>query len=64
LLVCCALGYGRSAAAVVAWLLASGRAADMDAAIRRVRQVRPRIVLNNDTRDAIGAAATGRAAIP
>jgi hypothetical protein len=31
-LVCCALGYGRSACAVAAWLLVSGRADDVDAA--------------------------------
>lgn len=57
LLVCCALGYGRSAAAVVAWLLSTGRAADIDAAIRHVRHVRPRIVLNGETSAAIAAAA-------
>ena len=56
-LVCCALGYGRSAAAVPAWLLATGRVPDIDAAIRQVRQVRPRIVLNGATRGAVAAAA-------
>ena len=44
-LVCCALGYSRSAAAVAAWLVASGRAADVDAALARVRGARPGIVL-------------------
>ena len=56
LLVCCALGYGRSAAAVVAWLLSTGRASDIDAAIRYVRHVRTRIVLNGETSAAIVAA--------
>ena len=44
-LVCCALGYSRSAAAVATWLLVTGRAATADDAIERVRRVRPRIVL-------------------
>ena len=56
-LVCCALGCGRSAAAVLAWLLATGRVPDIDAAIRQVRKVRPRIVLNGATRGAVAAAA-------
>jgi membrane-associated phospholipid phosphatase len=56
-LVCCALGYSRSAAAVASWLLATGRAATPDGAIAQVRAVRPRIVLGLATRQAIGAAA-------
>ena len=39
-LVCCALGYSRSACAVAAWLLATGRAATVDAALARVRAAR------------------------
>lgn len=45
LLVCCALGYSRSACAVVAWLLLSGRCKDIDAAETLVRQARPGVVL-------------------
>jgi hypothetical protein len=45
-LVCCALGYGRSAAAVAAWLVLTGRAPDAAAAIARIRARRPRIVLH------------------
>ncbi|WP_370672008.1 phosphatase PAP2/dual specificity phosphatase family protein [Stenotrophomonas maltophilia] len=45
LLVCCALGYSRSAASVAAWLLRSGRASDADAAVAIVRAARPGIVL-------------------
>ncbi|HJQ57613.1 MAG TPA: phosphatase PAP2/dual specificity phosphatase family protein [Vineibacter sp.] len=45
-LVCCALGYGRSAAAIAAWLVQTGRAADTDAALARLRTVRPRIALD------------------
>lgn len=45
-LVCCALGYSRSAAAIAAWLVASGNAASVDAAIVMIRHRRPRIVLS------------------
>ena len=44
-LVCCALGFSRSAAAATAWLVATGRAASIDAALAHVRSVRPGIVL-------------------
>jgi protein-tyrosine phosphatase len=44
-LVCCALGFSRSAAAVAAWLLESGRAAGVVEAVERVRQARPMVVL-------------------
>ena len=40
-LVCCGLGYGRSAAVVIAWLLASGRVPDIETALARVQAVRP-----------------------
>jgi protein-tyrosine phosphatase len=45
-LVACALGYGRSAAAVAAWLVATGRAPSPTAAIERLRAIRPRIALD------------------
>lgn len=44
-LVSCALGYSRSAAAVAAWLLYSSRAADVDAALASVCVAHPRVVL-------------------
>ncbi|OUL98191.1 phosphatase PAP2/dual specificity phosphatase family protein [Variovorax sp. JS1663] len=45
--VCCALGFSRSAASVVAWLGLHGTAASLDAAHAAVRQARPQIVLRN-----------------
>ncbi|WP_076998581.1 phosphatase PAP2/dual specificity phosphatase family protein [Variovorax sp. KK3] len=45
--VCCALGFSRSAASVVAWLGLHGRAASLDGAHAVVRQARPQIVLRS-----------------
>lgn len=55
LLVCCALGYSRSACAVAAWLLASGRAADVDGALRLIAQARPQVVLGEAHRAALSS---------
>jgi membrane-associated phospholipid phosphatase len=49
-LVCCAVGYSRSAAAVAAWLMASGRAASVDESIAQIQAWRPRIVLGSADR--------------
>ena len=46
-LVCCALGYSRSACAVSAWLLSTGRASTVEQAFARVRSVRGEVVLND-----------------
>ncbi|MDN6855069.1 phosphatase PAP2/dual specificity phosphatase family protein [Pseudomonas sp. CAN2814] len=48
LLVCCALGYSRSATLLAAWLLLSGRAASVEAAVALIRQARPQIVLGTE----------------
>jgi len=52
-LVCCALGYSRSAAAVAAWLIVSGQAADASEAEARVRTARPQVVFNEAQRAAL-----------
>ncbi len=54
-LVCCALGYGRSATVAVAWLLASGRAASVDDAMAAVRRGRPGTVLTQAHRRQLAA---------
>ena len=45
-LVCCALGFSRSAIAVAAWLVASGRARDHAEAIAQIRRARPAVVFH------------------
>ena len=44
-LVCCALGYSRSAAVVCHWLLSMGHAETIEEAVRILKQSRPEIVL-------------------
>ena len=49
-LICCALGYSRSAAALAAWLTASGRSPSISESIALVRTRRPRIALGSTQR--------------
>lgn len=51
--VSCALGYSRSAAAVTAWLVASGQAPTVAAAIAQVQRARPGVVLGESQRRAL-----------
>lgn len=44
-LVCCALGYSRSAVASAAWLMAAGHADTTDDALDQVRRARPQVVV-------------------
>jgi len=60
-LVCCALGYSRSAATVATWLLTRNPAKTMSEAIENVRGARPRIVIDSALRAAIAIAAGRRA---
>ncbi|HDS1039254.1 TPA: phosphatase PAP2/dual specificity phosphatase family protein [Stenotrophomonas maltophilia] len=58
-LVCCALGYSRSAASVATWLLRTGRVCSAAEAVAWVRAARPSIVLHDVHLQAIAAAAAG-----
>jgi protein-tyrosine phosphatase len=55
LLVCCALGYSRSATAMAAWLLHNGQCRDVPAALARIRQARPQVVLGEAQQQALQA---------
>ncbi|WP_447587816.1 phosphatase PAP2/dual specificity phosphatase family protein [Aquipseudomonas campi] len=55
LLVCCALGYSRSACAVAAWLLLYGGGKDVDDVLQRIRQARPQIVLSDAHQQVLSA---------
>jgi protein-tyrosine phosphatase/membrane-associated phospholipid phosphatase len=56
-LVCCALGYSRSAAAAAAWLLHTGRSERVDDAVERLRRERPKLVLHDAHRIALASLA-------
>jgi protein-tyrosine phosphatase len=55
-LVFCALGYSRSAAAAATWLLITDRARSADEALEIVRRARPQVVLPAALREAVAAA--------
>jgi protein-tyrosine phosphatase len=52
-LVCCALGYGRSAAAVAVWLVRTRRQPDVTSALRHLQTRRPRLALGAAQRRAV-----------
>lgn len=58
-MVCCALGYGRSAAAVAAWMVANDGADDAGAAVALLRGLRPRLAIGPAQLSAIKAATGG-----
>lgn len=54
-LVCCALGYSRSATVAAAWLFAAGHATTAEAAIAKVRQTRPHVVMGKEAEQRVQA---------
>ena len=56
-LTCCALGYGRSAAVVLTWLLVYGGCRDLAQATAELKQARPQMVLPPETAKAVEAVA-------
>ena len=58
-LVCCALGYSRSATAVAAWLLLTGRVGSVDEAIKKIQLARPGVVLHSAHRQQLSTVPTG-----
>ena len=56
-LICCALGYGRSAAVVLTWLLVYGGCRDLAQATAELKQARPQMVLPPETARAVEVAA-------
>ena len=55
-LTCCALGYGRSAAVILTWLLVYGGCRDLAQATAELKQARPQMVLPPETAKAVEAA--------
>lgn len=55
-LACCALGYGRSAAVVLTWLMRHGGHDDFDRALATLRRARPQVRIPPETREAVLAA--------
>ena len=58
-LICCALGYGRSVAVALLWLVRYGGENDVDSALRHIRSIRPLARLPDETRVAIEQALHG-----
>lgn len=59
LLVCCALGYSRSACAVAAWLVLGGRCQNAQQAQQLIAQARPGVVLHPAHRQVIDSLPAG-----
>lgn len=54
-LVCCALGYSRSATVIAAWLLISHRASNPEQALSLLRKARPQVVISRKHGDRLAA---------
>lgn len=59
-LVVCALGYGRSVAALTVWLVRTGRASGVAVALRLLGEKRPRLALSREQMEAVTEAVHGR----
>ncbi len=49
----CKIGYSRSAAAIIGWLLVTGQVSNIDEGVARLRRVRPSIVVRPEIRRAL-----------
>ncbi len=55
-MVCCALGYGRSAATLATWMVVNGTTDNVDDGIARLRSIRPKLAISTSQLLAIKAA--------
>ncbi len=62
-LICCALGYSRSATVAAAWLLAAGHAATAEEAVEKLRRVRPQVVMGKEAVRRVEACARSAASV-
>ena len=58
ILVCCALGYSRSIAVVLTWLVRYRHCSNLEEALNLLKIVRPQMVISTDTRQLISEAVT------
>ena len=58
-MVCCALGYGRSAATIAAWMVINGEANSVQDGVVRLRGMRPRLAISPSQLSAIEVASGG-----
>jgi protein-tyrosine phosphatase len=58
-MVCCALGYGRSAAAVAAWMVVNGRVDSVQDGVAWLRDLRPKLAISPSQLSAIEVASRG-----
>lgn len=56
ILVCCALGYGRSVAVIAVWMILQGHAKSIQSAVELLRRVRPKLAVTPAQLSAMGSA--------